>query len=252
MDEESNSTADGGFRMIEVWADAATEIRTNYGVLLRAVLIPGLAIGVLDVLSVPPERGGLDQTPVGLSVVAGLLSGIVGAVLAVSCHRIVLRSAAELGNPWGLYLDRRVGDYLVALIVITLLFAVMLFALATLPMLMLQAAPVLAVPLLVPAFLIPAWIMGRYTLVLPARAIGEPASLDEVWSWSRGRSVRVVLASFLPAFAISLALIPVELLMRHGPETLAFRWLPSALMSLAIGMVGAVTLSCTYRRIRPD
>lgn len=252
MDKQSETVFDDRFSMVEVWADAAGEIRSNIGVLLRALLLPAFAIGLLDLLSLPAQQGGLDQTPASLRFIAALLSSILGAVLAVSCHRIVLRSAEDLGNPWGLYLDRRVGAYLFTLIVIVLMSMVVLIVLAALPMLMLQAFPVFAALLLIPASLIAAWVIGRYSLVLPARAIGEPVSLDEVWSWSRGRSVRVVLATLLPVFGASLALIPVDLLIRNGPETLAFRWLTLALVSLVIGMITAVTLSCTYRRLRPD
>lgn len=252
MDNQSETFVDDRFSMVEVWADAAGEIRSNIGVLLRALLLPACAIGVLDILSLPAQQGGLDQTPPSLGLIAALLSGIIGAVLAVSCHRIVLRSADDLGNRWGLYLDFRVVSYVVTLIVLMLLSIVVWFVVAGLPLLLLQSFPMFAALLLFPAVLIAVWIIGRYSLVLPARAIGEPVSLDQVWSWSRGRSVRVVLATLLPVVGASLALIPVDRLIASEPEMLLFRWLPLALGSLVIGMITAVTLSCTYRRLRPD
>ena len=239
------------FSITAVWSDAAAEIRRNAFPLFRAVLIPAVAIAALDLVAQPIDDGGVVQVSPVVRFVAGLVSMVIGVVLAVSCHRIVLRDVRALGNRWGVYFDRRAGAYLLTLLGLVLLFVAALVCLGVLPVLASTAYPIAGFGVLTAAVVVCLYGLLRLSLVLPARAIGEAASFEAVIEWTRGRSFRVVFASAFPLFVLGLLLGPLDVLVSAGPERFAFRILPTAIAALCGGVLGAVLLSCTYRAVRP-
>ncbi len=88
--------------------------------LAQAVLIPSLVLGLMAFTSLELHRRVTAAFHAGQSTneeftfhfvliftAFPLIGGLVGAVLAVSCHRIILIGANSLPNRWGVFWSKR-------------------------------------------------------------------------------------------------------------------------------------------------
>lgn len=259
--QQGTGSGDGkhAFSVVDVWSDMVSELRTNAGAILRAVLIPALIITLIDssLASNPNDQG--IEIPFTVGIVASLVSALVGVMLAVSCHRLVLQDESALGHPLGVYFDRRVGAY--ALTCIGIFLMTMIFGLVAIgaPTVLLESmsSAALSLPLFVLGLLATIYLLGRLSLVLPARAIGEPMTMEQAWTLADGRSIRAVFAAFFPTFFVGIGLSLPGMVVAFGSfeggatgslTVVQLVW--NALATFVLGILGAVGLSCTYRSLR--
>ena len=238
---------------LPVWAtlgEAALAVTKNWEVLLKAIAVPAMMVAAVNVFF-------RQQEPSMLMFPFMLLSGAFGMMIAVSCHRFVLLGQDALPSRWGVYWTARETRFLgwslgismigAGLMIVVGSVAFMVFRTtggaggafagltgAELPVVALAFGGILGMPMM--------YIMARLSLVLPATAIGERPTLEEMWQLSRSNGWRMVLVMFLP----SLFLVPLSLwgltLLDDGMLS-RFIW---AFMLTVLGVFGIAALSKSF------
>ncbi len=220
---------------------AFIETERHWRALLKALLIPAILTTALPLAI--PETG----ESLGWSTLLAALSGAIGVMYAVSCHRILLVGETSLPNRYGIYWTQRETRFIGWSIAIGLLalFAMMplgiVFGLDAVGDLTGIVGWLKGLAIYVPA----AYVISRLSMVFPATAIDLRPSLEESWYLTRNNGWRLTVALALPglliyavAYAFNRAVgIP------EGP-------LASTFLALCFCLVGAVeitVLSVSFR-----
>ncbi|MEM7054148.1 MAG: hypothetical protein AAF446_06320 [Pseudomonadota bacterium] len=234
--------------VVKIWKDFAWELNQKFWVIVQAILLPSIAMAVVEFLLVKSD------VSFAVRVLCVLPYLFLLSLTAISCHRIVLAGSDSLKSTWGIYWDQGAWNYLVALvgfIVCMLLVTVVLVVLSMAFFLLFSAVggifdlfQMVMMLLLGGCFL---YIISRLSILLPARAVGDPASFEQLIELSQGNGWRLTIATAMPAILLGLLLSPISnWIMESGSPWIFF---PSLLMGLVTTIITICLLSCAYRRL---
>lgn len=210
------------------------KVLSNALTLVRAILIPMIALVLVGVLDEATPPGALSW------LLYWLLSLPFVTLIAVACHRVVLLGPDSLDNAWSLYWTPRETSFAVWLIYLGIFLAA-----ATL---VFGALSSMSTNLLITVLLTLAcvtYLQGRFSMVLPATALGERMRFSNSWYLTAGNGFRIMIALLIPMaifWGISTALLPI-LPLSATTILLVPLWLITFLVEIAI-------LSLTYQLLR--
>lgn len=230
------------------FSDLGRELGSKWRALLLALILPAIAMSLLEVASAA------DRPSFVMSVGLSLTYMLVSALFAVTCHRIVLLGESDLPNRIGLYLDRRVVHYLLYSIAIGLVFGLgyLFVFLASMPFVGMGStgAPagfVFGATLWMAALILFGYFGVRLSMVLPDRAIGRSRPWDELFRMSRGNGWRLFVAVVIPpVLAALLGILLHPILDASRGLSVA---IPNTLLVLVSAGVGVMAVSCAYREL---
>ncbi len=173
----------------------------NLRTLIRAALLPGLVLVVLQVVEDAVAPGRM------LGLVFWLAGLPFAALIAVACHRVFLLGPASLDNPWSLFWSDRESSFLTWLVILGV--ATYLLSLVLGIFMLMAPNRWLGVALFLFALI---YLQGRFSMVLPATAVGERMFLSGSWYLTSGNGLRYAVALAIPvAFAIIIMLLLISL-----------------------------------------
>jgi hypothetical protein len=237
--------SNGRLDILRIWREAVGELIVKARPLARALALPACGMVALEIV-----RLSVDGMPFLLLEIP---YAILFAVLAVSTHRIILLGRRSAPKSWGSSLDRNVATYLGYSIIIGcgVFFLAMILALIV----GLSLAPYSPDPPLL-AFVIGAaficlpglYLSTRFSMILPAKAIGESLAWSDVVDASGRNGWRLVAAVWLPLFATALAIAPLDWLV--GNLAVEVDAPITSLLSPVFGVIGVAAVSCAFRELR--
>lgn len=214
---------------------AIEALRSNPRRLCRLIALPTLL--EIPGMVIPP---GLNLVYVG-SITIGILSGFV---VAVRVHRYILLPPG-LREPASAHEYLRFGTWCLLLALPLIAWLVPVFAASLSPAIMASRSLTVSLWFLL-GFVATPYVWSRLSLGLPNRAVGQAASISNVWSWSKGRgwwlTGAIVLPSVLMYAATSLGAWPM-------PQ--GIRGYLVAIVSVVWVPFQVALLSCSYRVLRP-
>lgn len=190
--------------MLALVREALAEIHAKWRTLLRALLLPALAILGLEAIKVysPEELVGL----LGLYgfLIWRFLFWALGlpffALFAIVCHRTVILGASSLPNPFGLFWSDRETRFFGWIVRLLLLSWGLGLAIAALVVAMpdtffgIKAAWYVFALTGIPVM----YVFSRLYLIFPAIAVDQGTSLKEAWHLSAGNGLRLLIAILIP------------------------------------------------------
>lgn len=190
---------------ISLVRDAVAVIVTKRVALSRAVLLPILGTIAIQVHSVLYFRS-INYDDINYIVIYSLSFASLPfyVMFATACHRIVLLGDDSLTNRWGLFWSMRETRFAGWLVVLGAVSAVVTVPIwATLWFLPSWALdwPLTSIAMFATA-LLTAFVDGRFSLVLPATAIGRQMALLTSWRISAGNSWSIFIALAIPIIAM--------------------------------------------------
>ncbi len=243
--------------------------------LAQAVLIPCLVLGLVaftfsellrrEVAAATPGPW-TEQFVYHLFLIFGaspLIGGLVGAVLAVSCHRIILIGANSLPNRWGVFWSKRELRFFgwVFLLGIPSFLAGMVW-MSWVPFIYYRwgstsAAAILAAPVLKTFYSagVVALIMASVGLVLPATALDERPSLKAAWKLARGNVLRLAAVLVIPLLLVVVLFNMLNWALRDilsitfASPILPFIALFKGFIGSLLGVIEIAALSVSYRTL---
>lgn len=247
-----------GFR---IFAHAIALVFNNLGPALRIsallyfvpAVLAQVAIVTIVMQSADPQAT-LRVTTIAFSIVAAAAA----LWIAVAWHRYVLLDEAP-----GAALPVFHGDRVLAYFGNTLLVGLIAFAIALvtfLPLGLLMAGfarggavasyAALLVPLI--SIFVIAVFMYRFTLILPASAVGKPIKLSEAWAATRGANGAIFVIAFLSSLCVVVLSLPVVWLAQSGIWWVAAIWeILVGWIQLIVGVSIVTTLYGHYIEKRP-
>ena len=244
-----------GFRVGQVLFDVVAEVSGKFGDLARAVVIPLLLVALLNLANY------LEFVAAPIGFVLNVIGLVIYAIMAVSCHRLVLLGRDSLPSPWGMHFPSSVIHYAVWIFLLSI--AATLVALP----LMLFVMPIASVfsaddgsgnnlLYILSMFVVGipvSYFVARCALILPARAIDNDRSMSDTWDLSDGCSIRVWLVLVVPyvlvmAVVMSIMVAIGSWMSLGGQALLEFLLAPVTVLQV-------IVLSCTYKQLvelRPD
>jgi len=163
----------------------------NLGTLTRASFLPMLVLISLVGLEVATEPGIL------LSLLFWLAGLPFAALIAVACHRVVLLGPDSLDSPWSMFWSNRESSFFVWLIILGITLYIAGLVIGTVFLM----APDGVIRFVLTVFAI-TYIEGRFSMVLPATAIGNRMFLSNSWYLTAGNGPRIAIALLLPLAAL--------------------------------------------------
>lgn len=234
--------------VVKIWKDFAWELNQKFRVIVKAILVPSIAMAIVEFLLVKSD------VSLAVRVLSVLPYLILLSLVAISCHRIVLAGSDSLKSTWGMYWDQGVWNYLVALVgfIVCMLLIIVVMIMLSMAFLMLFFATggIFDLFQMMVIFLLGAcllYMMSRLSILLPARAVGDPASFEQLISLSQGNGWRLTIAIAMPPVLLGLLLSPISNWIVESDSPWIF--FPSLLMGLVTSMVTICLLSCAYRRL---
>ena len=248
-------------------------VRQSKRPLAQAVLIPSLVLALMTFTSwelhrrnVAAFQGG--ESTLGevgyhsllISVASYLIGGLVGAVLAVSCHRIILMEANSLPNRWGVFWSKRELRFFgwVFLLGIPSGLATMVWGfmwvfispgwwstsgVAKLVLETFYSAGVVAL------------VIASVGLVLPAAALDERPSLKAAWKLARGNVLRLAVVLVIPLLLVGVLFDILNWTLRDilaiTPLSSIFPFMSLFLVFIGslLGVIEIAALSVSYRTL---
>lgn len=173
---------------------AYAEVFRNLGTLVRAALLPALLMLILSTVKNAFGSGFVSN------LIFWFLSLPSATLIAMSCHRTVLLGTDSLNNPWSLYWTDRETEFFINLIILG---GMMLLAKTAFGVIFLMAPDTafgMAVPWLGVAltYILVTYLQGRFSMVLPANAVGKKMFLSASWYLTAGNGPRIAIVLLLP------------------------------------------------------
>jgi hypothetical protein len=237
--------SNGRLDVLRIWREAVRELIVKVRPLARALALPACGMVALEIV-----RLNVDGMPFLLFEIP---YAVLFAVLAVSTHRIILLGRRSAPNSWASSLHRNVVAYLGYSVIIgcgIFFLGMILTLIVGLSLAPSSPEPPLLARVIGIAFIcLPAlYLSTRFSMILPAKAIGEPLAWSDVVDASGRNGWRLVAAVWLPVFATALVTAPLDWLVGNlaveadGPIT--------SLLSPVFGVIGVAALSCAFRELR--
>tara|TARA_R110002096_G_scaffold57426_2_gene145611 strand:- start:21807 stop:22538 length:732 start_codon:yes stop_codon:yes gene_type:complete len=178
---------------------AYAEVLKNLGVLVRAALLPALLMLILSVVTNALGSGFLS------SVVFWFVSLPSATLIAMSCHRVVLLGPDSLNNPWSLYWTDRETEFFINLIILSGMMFLAKTAFGVIFLMAPETAFGMAVPWLGIAltYIVVTYVQGRFSMVLPANAVGKKMFLSASWYLTAGNGPRIAVVLLMPIFILA-------------------------------------------------
>jgi len=252
-------------------------VRQNVRPLAQAVLIPSLVLGLMAFTSwelgrraiAAFEAGESTLVEVGfhtfLRVMASSLIGeLVCAVLAVSCHRIILIGANSLPNRWGVFWSKRELRFFGWVFLLGILsgLALMVWPVAkgfylTRFIVSTSGAAKLAATVLETFYSagVVALVIASVGLVLPATALDERPSLKVAWKLARGNVLRLAAVLVIPLLLVGVLFDMLNWTLRDilsitfPSPIFSFLKLFLGFIGSLLGVIEIVALSVSYRTL---
>lgn len=214
----------------------------HLGAILRASLLPTLILLVIGAIEAALPGDGTVQR-----VVFWLIGAPFSAVMIAAYHRIVLLGPDALNNPWCLYWTPRETGFLGWMLLLQVMAAVLGFALSVVALMAPETVFGFRVPWLEALFVggITAYVISRFSMVLPATALGKRVILSNSWYLTAGNGVRLVVALALPlAICLAASYAIFKLIAMLTPFLAIVLIWPFLLFSFAVEIAA---LSLSYR-----
>jgi len=180
--------------------------------------------------------------------------GILAAMFAVICHRIVLLGKESLPNSFGIFLTRRELKYFGWVFLFSITMGIGYMAIPMMAPFFMKAMDDPRNILLlfsrawgIAGLVIVTFITAPFILVLPATAVGEKSAFSKARSTVRGNIVRLAVVLLIPAVTTYL----VRLALRYlGPETSNIPYdIFTGLIYLIFLVFETVVLSISYKAL---
>lgn len=235
--------------------DAASEIYRNRVVLLLAVILPILCSSALRMVCfayVCSAENDSSLTTVYLFSLARLPFYVMFATV---CHRIVLLGDTSLASRWGLFWSIRetrfVGWLFVLGVIVLAVSLPILFLTPQLPFWALEWL-VMSSPFSITFYtcvLASTYIDGRFGLVLPATAVGNPMNPLRSWRFTAGNGRSIFVALMIPILLTELIdYLLFDLLLDTESMIVIFL---RGLLYYPLIAVGVVVITIAYRDLVP-
>lgn len=187
-----------GLPVFRVVFDAVGEIRTKWRSLFKALILPALAVTLVEAIQATfPDR-------FPWPLLFWLLSAPFYVLFAVVCHRVVILGEASLPSGIGIFWSERETRFLgwtVALMILSWGLALVLgIFVLMLPGSVLGSSTPWLPFLIVGAIL--AYFYIRLSLVFPATAVDLGTSLADAMHLSTGNGLRMMAAVLIPAIPL--------------------------------------------------
>ncbi len=235
--------------------------------LAQAVLIPSLVLGLVaftfsELLRREVATLTIEQFVYHFLLTFGaslLIGGLVGAVLAVSCHRIILIGANSLPNRWGVFWSKRELRFFgwVFLLGIPSFLAAMVWWIALGQLAdwgSTSAAAIMAAPVQNTFYsAVVALVIASVGLVLPAIALDERPSLKAAWKLARGNVLRLAAVLVIPILLVDVLFIMLNWALRDilsitfASPIFPFIALFKGFIGSLLGVIEIAALSVSYR-----
>ncbi len=193
-----------------------------------------------------------------------LIGGLVGAVLAVSCHRIILIGTNSLSNRWGVFWSKRELRFFgwVFLLGIPSGLAIVVWVVAkgfylTRFIVSTSGAAKLAATVLETFYSagVVALVIASVGLVLPATALGERPSLKAAWKLARGNVLRLAAVLVIPLLLVGVLFDMLNWTLRDilsiTPRSPIYPFIALFLgfIGSLLGVIEIAALSVSYRTL---
>ena len=231
-------------------------LRSRRSELARALLLPVLCITSLHVYREVYRwtfAGDKEQYALVLTIMA-IVQALLWALLAVSCHRVLLEDSDEPRMVDGVWLGWRQIKYCLLAIVIAIPLVVYYFSFAATRFAWFdrfgEDIPMYADLAVNWAILIPMqYLVSRVALRLPAAALQHQFSIAQAWALSKGNGWRITVILLVgPAISELVHQVSFPLWEIAGPVASGLRFVTS----LAVGVISIGALSFAYRFLVED
>jgi hypothetical protein len=163
--------------------------------IIAALIIPYIVMGLIEILQpyIVIKMGRL------MGFALTLLSSLVYALFAVSCHRIILLGSSAIPK-FGLIIPsmREIRFFCWGVGIAIIIFIVTFVMIIPLSFMKFIPKSILVILILLPIF----YVMARFTLIFPAVAVDQHPSLNWAWDRSRDNGWRLFVILFIPSASI--------------------------------------------------
>ena len=204
--------------VIETFADALHGIQRHRARIFRALVLPSVVIAGLGCVIFLVLFDSTPGTSVFVIVPLSLMQCVFWALLAVSCHRVLLEDLDEPSFLDGIWIGLRQLRYMFFAVVVAIPITAgsFVFGAFVLPRTSLDT-PDYVVLLYGWLLLIPLqYLSSRFSLTLPAAALRRRMSLAQSWAQSKGNGWRITTVLLVAPVVASLSFPALELVFGAG------------------------------------
>lgn len=252
--------------ILKTLRESIVTVANNASVLFRTLLLPSIIMILVSVGQILMQQHILalenDISIKGLyltfiNLITLITSGILAAIFAVICHRVVLLGIESLPNSFGLYFSRRELRYFgwVVLFGIPIGIGYMVIPMMSSFFMKSMDDPREIILLLnrvwgIAGFVIVSFITAPFILVLPATAIGENRAFKKARSSVRDNIIRLAVVLVIPTLITAL----IRLTLGHfGPEASNIPYdVFIGLIYLVFLVFQTVALSISYKTLASE
>ena len=239
---------------VRIFRHSVRQVTGNWEAALRISAVPTLALFAVSFLlrsSLARDAANMAAPPGPGELAGGLLlvvlQAVIGAWIAVAWHRYVLLNEQPDGVLPPLHTDR-LQAYIARMLLIGVITAglfVLTAVAASLLGTLLGAGRGPGIGIGVVLGLVVALgisvLLQRLSLLLPAAAVGKPASLRMAWDATRGQAGMFLMLSILWVVAAVVVVLPGVLLMHLGLALLATAWQVAVQLGLTLLFLSILT-----------
>lgn len=248
--------------ILDTFHKAIVTITDHSFVLFRALLLPSIIMILVSVgqklmyqhvMDLGNDRSIMAFYMMITNIATSITLGILAAIFAVVCHRIVLLGKESLPNSFGLYLSRRELKYFGWVFLFGIPMVIGYMAIGMMPLLFMESMDDPGAIILlssrvwgIAGLVIVSFITAPFILVLPATAVGEKRAFKKARSTVRGNIIRLAVVLVIPALITYL----VRLVLRYlGPEANIPYGVVTYLIYLVFVVFETVVLSMSYKSL---
>ena len=223
---------------------AYSKVLSNSVTLIRATFLPMLALIIIGVIH--------DATPTSwvLSLVFWVMSLPFTALIAIACHRVILLGPGSLDNPWSMYWTKRESSFVVWLVIFAVFLTLAWWVFGVVFLMAPDSAFGYATPWL-GTFLTAVtvtYLDGRFSMVLPAAAVGKQMFFSNSWYLTGGNGLRITVVLILPLAIFWGGFAMAERTFADDPSVTLIT--AAAIIGLITFAVEVAVLSLSYKFLR--
>lgn len=231
--------------VVHIVMEAIAELSRNKRALFPALVLPAVGMSLAGLISALLPLGFLTE------VVSWLLYAPFYALFAVSCHRVVILGQEFLPHAAGLFWSERETKFVGWLLILG--FVVCISGLVSIAFLFLSPERVGGIDVswfqYVIIYVFITYILMRFSLVLPAAAVGKRLRMAESWLATAGNGMLLAIAFSIPSLLVLLLFWVLDSIVGNseGPvHTTIFTIATYGLMAVEISVV-----SIAYKHLLP-